>query len=691
MDCSDETPLLPDPPKGKNPKKGRGPKLTDWWISGWSPAHCPCCASDRVEPLVLLQLGETVESKTKNWIMRLLSKPQTQGGAGLLVHPGEDDFNDFLLLSASRCTLLQAAEELGLCRPNQDGNMAAFSLHNKELFKNSDNMQEFLTLAERQYIIKYQLESLKTLEILRIPGVPSSLGLLKSWENVFQRLRKAGLIVDMLPLHNQKQLVALRKEWYSHTRLWGQPLDSIQSYFGGSVAFYFSFLDFYTRALMPMALLGIVLAMMPHEMGKAALPDDTEEPPAATTESDSDPEWASPGGLVVMAMVSMLWSTLLLELWKRRSSTLAYHWGTDRLTEHFAEPRPAFRGELGTNPVTNRTEPLFPAWQRQLRLALVSLPLVVLFLGLVVLGMAGFYWVESRARSWHESSQSLVSRAMLYAPSVAHIVYTNILGTAYGKVALTLTEWENHREESAFQNHHTTKVIVFTFFNCFAVLFHIAFVKQDLPLLRKRLASLLIVTQLVSQLTEVAVPFAIDRIFNPPERKEEDDDPEVDAIIAQSNLPTFPGLFSEYIELLVQFGYLSLFSCVYPLTALFLLLNNLTELRTDAFKLCKLFRKPFHPPTASIGVWQVAFEVLGFMSVMSNCWLLLMSPRLQEFSEEAGLNGTQLLVVAVLVEHILIVVKLVVAFIIPDEPDWVRIQREKIEFHSMRALGQQKL
>ncbi|XP_012688571.2 anoctamin-10 [Clupea harengus] len=686
MACPEKTPLQSASPEGQDLKRGSSSMLTDWWISGWSPAHCPCCASDCVEPMVLLQLGEGMESNTKSWMMRLLSRPQTQGGAGLLVHPGEDDFNDVLLLSAPRCTLLQATEELGLCRPDHDGNMATFSYHNKQLFRHSDNMQEFLTLAERQFIVKCELESLRALEVQRIPGVPAHLGHLKFRENVFQTMRKAGLIMDMIPLHNQKQLVALRKEWYSHTRLWGQPLESIQSYFGGSVAFYFSFLDFYTRALMPMALLGGVLALMPPETRKGTAMEDTEEP-----EPESDSEWVSPGGLVIMAMMSMLWSTVLLELWKRRSSTLAYHWGTNRLTERFAEPRPSFYGELGVNPVTGRLEPLFPAWQRQLRLALVSTPLVGMFLGLVVLGMTGFYWAQSRAQDWHESSQSLISMALLYMPSVAHIVYTNILGTAYGKVALRLTEWENHREESAFQNHHTTKVLVFTFFNCFAVLFHIAFVKQDLPLLQKRLASLLIVTQLINQVSEVVVPFIIDHFLNPPERKEEDDDPEADAILDQSNLPPFPGLFSEYIELLVQFGYLSLFSCVYPLTALLLLLNNLTELRTDAYKICKLFRKPFAPPTAGIGVWQAAFEILGFLSVMSNCWLLIMSPRLQEFSQEVGLNSTQILVLAVLVEHILILVKLIVAFLIPDEPDWVRIQREKAEFHSMRALGQQKL
>lgn len=65
------------------------------------------------------------------------------------------------------------------------------------------------------------------------------------------------------------------------------------------------------------------------------------------------------------------------------------------------------------------------------------------------------------------------------------------------------------------------------------------------------------------------------------------------------------GLFAEYIELLVQFGYLSLFSCVYPLAAVLLLINNLTEIRSDAYKICQLFRKPFSTPVANMGVWQV--------------------------------------------------------------------------------------
>lgn len=72
-----------------------------------------------------------------------------------------------------------------------------------------------------------------------------------------------------------------------------------------------------------------------------------------------------------------------------------------------------------------------------------------------------------------------------------------------------------------------------------------------------------------------------------------------------SRLVLSQGLFAEYIELLVQFGYLGLFSCVYPLTAVLLLINNVTEIRSDAYKICQLFRKPFSTPVANMGVWQV--------------------------------------------------------------------------------------
>lgn len=144
---------------------------------------------------------------------------------------------------------------------------------------------------------------------------------------------------------------------------------------------------------------------------------------------------------MVQAVFSMIWSTVFMELWKRRSAALSYRWGTLTLTEQFQEPRPGFQGEVGINPVTGRREPLFPDWQRQMRVGLVSVPVVGLFLGLVVLGMVGFYYCESTMASVHKASGSIITATLSYLPSIVHIVYTNMLGNAYRTVALKLTEW----------------------------------------------------------------------------------------------------------------------------------------------------------------------------------------------------------------------------------------------------------
>lgn len=171
-------------------------------------------------------------------------------------------------------------------------------------------------------------------------------------------------------------------------------------------------------------------------------------------------------GHMVQAAFSMLWSTVIMEMWKRRSSTQSYRWGTLHLAERFAEPRPGFQGDIGVNPVTGRVEPLFPEWRRDLIIAAMSVPVVGLFLGtdtilfpefapigcfiscavfpsagLVVVGMLCFYWGEAQVQELHKDWDSLLSQTLLYMPSVLHIVYTNMLATVYKTVAQALTEY----------------------------------------------------------------------------------------------------------------------------------------------------------------------------------------------------------------------------------------------------------
>ncbi|XP_028666011.1 anoctamin-10 isoform X3 [Erpetoichthys calabaricus] len=433
--------------------------------SSWNRGTCQCCLSNRIQPLVVIQLDKKILPETKKW---LISKIQE---AELLVHPGEDDEGDMILLSISHCTLLHSAETLGLSKIYHNGEVMPFSITDRENFSNAANDEEFVTLAEKQYIIKQRLDHLKTVEEESIPGWPMNKKILKG-ELIFRKLVKQGLVKKVYPLHDVVKLKAFATQWYTEISL--------------------------------------------------------------------------------------------------------------------------------------------------------SIPT------------------------------------------------------------------ENHRVESSFQNFYTLKIIVFTFFNSFAVLFHIAFFKQDLQLLQKRLASLLIVSQVINQCTETLIPYMKERLFPLPGKNQSKDDPDIDKMHYQGQMTTCAGLFGEYIELFLQFGYLSFFSCVYPLTGALLLLNNLTEIRTDALKFCRIFQKPFAVPEANIGIWQTAFEMLGLVSVISNCFLILMLPQMTTYCQNNEIDNKTVLFLAFVLEQALIFLKIIIAFGIPDEPEWVRIKVAQIEFQSFQALKLQK-
>ena len=67
------------------------------------------------------------------------------------------------------------------------------------------------------------------------------------------------------------------------------------------------------------------------------------------------------------------------------------------------------------------------------------------------------------------------------------------------------------------------------------------------------------------------------------------------------------------------------FSSAYPLAGLCAILNNLIEIRSDAFKLCFIHQRPFAQRVASIGCWQTAMELMGVAGVVVNCALIGLS------------------------------------------------------------------
>uniref|UniRef100_A0A3Q1I642 Anoctamin n=1 Tax=Anabas testudineus TaxID=64144 RepID=A0A3Q1I642_ANATE len=603
-------------------------------------------------PLVVLELASDAKEETIAWLMGRIKDQQQNGGAELLVEqlgPGvstQEKYNpNIFLVGASWQRLLSGAEDLGLFKEFSDGSMRAFTCANKLNFKEfKGDGDSFLSMAECQYIIKHELDTLRAKDETHVPGYTQTK--LYPGKSIVRRLQSKGILIQMFPLHEKEALKRLSFSWYKKVKLSLQPLDDIKHYYGEGQALYFGFLEYFTFALVPLALIGV-----PYYLFDL---DDYDR-------------------YVIYAVFNLVWCTVILELWKRFSASLAYRWGTLSRKKAFEEPRPGFHGVLGFNPVTGREEPLYPNTKRQLRVYLVSLPFVLLCLYLSFCVMMIYFLMEGWALSVHDEEPTFWTGILLFIPSIIYAVVIEIMNLIYRYAAEFLTEWENHRLESSYQNHLVLKVLVVSI--------------NDLL----SLATLLITSQILNQFMEAFLPYWLQRRRNKKMihkvRKirtlEGKELPLTEQVRLEAHMSTYLGTFDDYLELFLLFGYVSLFSCVYPLAAVLVVLNNITEVYSDAFKMCHVFKRPFSDPAADIGVWQLAFETMSVIAVVTNCALIGMSPQVKTYFLD---SETQLILWTVAVEHVLLAFKFILTFVIPDVPKHIQIKLARLEFESLEAL-----
>ncbi|PIK59038.1 anoctamin-10 [Apostichopus japonicus] len=224
-----------------------------------------------------------------------------------------------------------------------------------------------------------------------------------------------------------------------------------------------------------------------------------------------------------------------------------------------------------------------------------------------------------------------------------------------------------------------------------------------LLLTQQYLGTLLIVQQFIEQFLETALPYLVLRFWRghkelngdaalskktDEENANLEDASNKQIAEEQGKMDVYPGTFDDYLELFLQFGYVFLFSAVYPLAAVFALLNNVIEVKSDAFKLTKVCRRPFGQAMADIGTWQVTFEIMGIIAVLTNVALLAMSPEVQELVSH--LSTAKFILLFVAVEHVFLAIKAAIAILIPDLPDWMEEELAKEEYQSRHALNQKK-
>ncbi|CAG8743189.1 18863_t:CDS:2, partial [Acaulospora morrowiae] len=229
-------------------------------------------------------------------------------------------------------------------------------------------------------------------------------------------------------------------------------------------------------------------------------------------------------------------------------------------------------------------------------------------------------------------------------------IYTSLVTATLSKnLALFLTKKENHKTDTNFEDSFIFKSFLFDFFSSYSSLFYIMLIKQQyikrivkdahagceydncLIELTIQLAILLIGKQAFRQFKDLFVPWTKIK-FNKQRLKLELEslidkyknyEKTIPQWVSDGCLAEAPMIgMSEYGDMIVQFGYIALFGPAFPLAAFFSWINNVVEIRTDAFKYIKTLQRPVAFQTQDIGMWENVLHVLSSLGVLTNAVMI---------------------------------------------------------------------
>uniref|UniRef100_A0A3P8U9D4 Anoctamin n=1 Tax=Amphiprion percula TaxID=161767 RepID=A0A3P8U9D4_AMPPE len=540
----------------------------------------------------------------------------------------------------------------------------------------SDHQETFFKTTQRHQVL-YEI-------LARTPY-----GSVKKGEVGIDRLVSEQVFTAAYPLHQgdfrlpsppvPPHCLGLRQILYAYWAQWScwrryQPLDHIREYFGEKIALYFAWIGFYTAWLLPASLVGTVIFLI----GFGLMQRVCQESLPLLHRSIINMS------LINNTVFMSLWAVTFLEYWKRTCSSLSHRWDCSDFQDIEERPRPEFTATAPMtvrNPVTGAEEPYFPE-QKRLNRTLTGCMVIIIMVAVVLMFLIAV--ILYRTILSIETEGVLVfqaGRISSLSGSVLNLLVILLLSRVYTALAHILTRWEMHRTQTKYEDMFILKVFIFQFVNFYSSPIYIAFFKgrfvgypgnyntlfgvrnEDcgaggcLIELAQELLVIMVGKQLINNIQEFISPklksWWQKRKLRPQlkEKKKEVDgeeaqgeDEEVCPWEDDYQLLVCEGLFSEYLEMVLQFGFITIFVAACPLAPLFALINNWVEIRLDAHKFVTEYRRPVAERAQDIGIWFPILQFITHMAVLSNAFLIAFTssflPRLYyRYTRDSTLRG----------------------------------------------------
>ena len=148
-----------------------------------------------------------------------------------------------------------------------------------------------------------------------------------------------------------------------------------------------------------------------------------------------------------------------------------------------------------------------------------------------------------------------------------------------------------------------------------------------------------------------------------------------------------PSILECYMELVIQFGYIVLFAGVFPLGAVMSLISNYIQIMSQVGNL-QYTRRFKSEVSSGIGSWMMCLETLAQLSIITNCATVYFTSKIyykmfvaEAFDEDNKVGAiyipkkawqlTQFLLFVVLIEHVILIFKMMIENEIEDTPAYV--------------------
>ncbi|XP_032747207.1 anoctamin-1 isoform X1 [Rattus rattus] len=465
-----------------------------------------------------------------------------------------------------------------------------------------------------------------------------------------------------------------------------QPIDLVRKYFGEKVGLYFAWLGAYTQMLIPASIVGVIVFLygcatvdenipsmemcdQRHNITMCPLCDKTcsyWKMSSACATARASHLFDNPA-TVFFSVFMALWAATFMEHWKRKQMRLNYRWDLTGFEEEEEavkdHPRAEYEARVlekslrkeSRNKETDKVKltwrDRFPAYFTNL----VSIIFMIAVTFAIVLGVI-IYRISTAAALAMNSSPSVRSNIRVTVTATAviiNLVVIILLDEVYGCIARWLTKIEVPKTEKSFEERLTFKAFLLKFVNSYTPIFYVAFFKGRfvgrpgdyvyifrsfrmeecapggcLMELCIQLSIIMLGKQLIqNNLFEIGIPKMKKFIRYLKLRRQSPSDREEYVKRKQRyevdfNLEPFAGLTPEYMEMIIQFGFVTLFVASFPLAPLFALLNNIIEIRLDAKKFVTELRRPVAIRAKDIGIWYNILRGVGKLAVIINAFVI---------------------------------------------------------------------